>query len=1310
MKTKQLLLSLIAVVIVGGTSFFMLNDVNNDVDAHKYQVRDENNLEKIQKSARDAADWINARRVNPITGKISSKDLERAKLSFEQNELNRSSKGGSQNWTFMGPNNVAGRTRAFLVDNQDKTTLWAGGVSGGLWKSVNDGQSWDPIDRENIENVSISTICQTPDGTIYFGTGEVEGTGFRGEGIYKSDVSKQTFTRLAETADGSKFGFVNELVSDKNGVLYAACQSDNQGVSGIWKSTDKGEHWTKPFTSGVGRAIDVAVTSKGTVVFVMKTYGTGGTKSTVYVSKDGAQASSKLSDFAAGIDAGDTYDRIELAVSENYPDYMYALCSYGHQVNDKWFNLFRSRDGGDTWTSVLNQYTSSVSPFGDNKQGYYDNVIAIYPDDPDRVVFGGIDLWEWTPGNAFEQVSYWIESAGSKFVHADQHAIVFHPDFTENNKIYFGNDGGIFLGQRTAFFKAINKNLNITQFYAIDCGPKGEALGGTQDNGSQYINLAMDINIESSVEVSGGDGGYSAISELYPGAIFSTLYYSQLFRSNEHVAAATLQRNPFDRETKDLNLLPGNKRNPFITPIDMWESFNYEENKMYIQYVVAPIITIGNDGVPDTTKEFKEGDILFIQSSVVEPRKFEYKITAQDLIDDINDSEITTIEVGDTLAIRERFSTLMAIGGAGNNSTSDKLFITREMLNFKDAQPKWDAIYGSNSGMNVDLNISKVNTVKWAPDGANLYVLADATTGGGLYRFSGIDEYFHVTKRVNGNLTDVEVPTYSNRVISSDTTLKVYKHLFFECDTVVTEHIKISDVDFVNTYDSTYMYQELSTGFLTGSVTYSHIKPMADNTTFFDTSNTYLLNLISLTTTTCDTAKNIESFAITASGLASLDVDYTTIYTPSNTYEDVVFIDTVAISGEDTTLSIISQITYNGQFSLDTITPVNNDSITDIQVATIALETKTITVNSNVYENVVRIDTITVKDTLIDFTARIIADGFCNYTLFQDINIDTVSNVVSHNETVDYFDLNLKNSTVIDFLIKIDTITTPDTTYQMGIAGNDMVWHNQVVNTVDSIKGMKIKSFNGGMPTSISVDPKKTDIMIVTVGGFGTHSRVFYTENATADSPTFIAIDGSGTTGLPEAPVYASLISDTVSSGDDNLIIVGTEYGIYSCKKADAGSTVWVRETAIPRTAVYNLTQQLQPNGYLPDVCNTSVTNSGVIYAGTHGLGIWKMDLYARPYTSVEEIQTAKVDALSVKIYPNPVRSLANVEYNITETSNVEITVYSLTGKLVYKEVLSNQYKGKYLHSIDASSFDTGVYVISLTSNDERKVSKFIVE
>jgi hypothetical protein len=337
----------------------------------------------------------------------------------------------------------------------------------------------------------------------------------------------------------------------------------------------------------------------------------------------------------------------------------------------------------------------------------------------------------------------------------------------------------------------------------------------------------------------------------------------------------------------------------------------------------------------------------------------------------------------------------------------------------------------------------------------------------------------------------------------------------------------------------------------------------------------------------------------------------------------------------------------------------------------------------------------------------------------DNIELDTVSNMISDIVNRTYKEIHLNNGDSYINVIKIDTIgevqtmdlISQDTTYQTGIIGNDMVWHNSTFNTVDQVHGDLIYEFsNGEVPTSISIDKNHgANRLIVTVGGFGSHNKVYYTDEATTilDGGNWYEIDGN----LPDMPVYSSLISDTVPEGNQDLVILGTEYGIYSTSQIKKdGTTEWIRETALPMVPVFDLVQQQQPNGYLPGVCMTGVENSGAIYAGTHGLGVWKMDLYKREFTGIEEIQEQLPDALQVKVYPNPVKGIANIEYTITETSDVQITVYSLTGKLVYEKNIPNQFKGTYTHKINSEHLSKGVYVISLMSNDERKVSKFIVE
>ena len=1348
MKTKQLLLSIVAVAVIGGASIFLLNDVDKvNVEINKYQVRSDINSEINQYDANGAAEWLRKRRVNPATGLISEKDLAQAKKSFEISELNRSPEGGDLNWEFVGPNKVGGRTRAFLVDNRDNKTLWAGGVAGGLWKSTTNGLSWLPIGLDELDNIIISSLCQDSDGNIYFGTGEsfmpisasnATSTGFEGAGIWKS-TDGMTFTRLSATDDYNNFRYVNELIVDPaTNNLYAATNY------GILLSTDRGETWSNPY-SVTGNATDVKISSDGTVVFSMTAIVDFVRKAYVFVSKSGEEPVRKDTQF----DTQDSFNRIELAVSPTDPNYMYALCSYNSWIQNKYFNLYQSTDGGENWHSVLQQHTPAVDVFRGNSQGDYDNVITVFPDNPKKVIFGGIDLWTWSEENAFEQISFWGFST-PKQVHSDQHNIYFHPDYSDNEIIYFTNDGGIFASYNSGLtFTAINKNYGVTQYYGIDCGPKGEILGGCQDNGSPYIDLLQPSDPTSSVEITGGDGGYSAISELYPGAIFTTMYHCALYRSNENGAAATMQTNPFDNSGPSSTynqLAPGNKRNPFVTPINMWESFDYADSKIYLPYVVDTVIEILPSGVPDTVYAFGEGYTFFVESSVVDRKSFEYTITAEDIINNDNDS----LRPGDTLAVREKFASLMAIGGAGANPTVGKLFITRNILNFKDENPKWDPIVSSLDHINDDLGIKSISKVQWSPDGAVLYAIGNTKEAGyvpsyGLYRFSGIENAYNYTG-----------PTYDSRIVTNDTTYGVLSSEITDVTLLTSSPINVWSVTYSGTIDNQVValdtvtssrvfdlhtssfdscnvnvvsdvFEDSISNFTTNTVAYDVYSLDAGTQTVnyitnIDTVhavNHYMLNMVSLSFSNCiiDTTKNFNTDTITTVTPNSITLDFDSIFTTNLSYGNIYKIDTLLTSDPDTTLKFYMKDFVAGACVLDTVMKINNDTITNYLSYTRTFDYNTIlSTTSLTYDSIVRIDTLlTIYDTLLNITYKDTIGGVCNIVNLTGVNKDTVTNLQLFNESVDYYDITLINGINYNNINTIDTVTgvssinivSQDTTYEMGVIGPDMVWNNRTVNTMGQIEGKLIKSFSSKIPTSVSIDPKHTNRLVVTVGGFGSHDRVYYTDNATSENPTFTAVDGSG---LPDAPIYASLISDTVPSGSHDLILLGTENGVYSTSDITAGTPTWIRETSIPKVPVFHMVQQLMPNGYLKGVCETGVRNSGVIYAGTHGLGAWKMDQYARTYNGIDEIKPEKVDALTVKVFPNPVKSIASIEYNVTKTSDVEIAVYSLTGKLVYRQSIANQYEGTYVHKINVEDFTKGVYVVSLISNNERKVSKFIVE
>ncbi len=116
-------------------------------------------------------------------------------------------------WESLGPGNIGGRTRGLLVHPENHAILYAAGVSGGVFKSVDDGGSWNPV-GDVLANIAVNSLAMDPldPQTLYAGTGEgyfreeVRGTWLplRGGGIFATADGGATWARLAST-EGADF-------------------------------------------------------------------------------------------------------------------------------------------------------------------------------------------------------------------------------------------------------------------------------------------------------------------------------------------------------------------------------------------------------------------------------------------------------------------------------------------------------------------------------------------------------------------------------------------------------------------------------------------------------------------------------------------------------------------------------------------------------------------------------------------------------------------------------------------------------------------------------------------------------------------------------------------------------------------------------------------------------------------------------------------------------------------------------------------------------------------------------------------------
>ncbi|MEP7252987.1 MAG: sialidase family protein, partial [Ginsengibacter sp.] len=439
------------------------------------------------------------------------------------------------NWQERGPNNIGGRTRALLFDLNDAANgykkVWAGSVGGGLWYS-NDitaaNPSWNKVD-DLFENIAITAIAQNPlnPQEMYFGSGEgwYNSDAIRGLGIWKSTNGGATWSRLTSTIS---FKYINDLLVDKNGNLYAAIkQQFSSDPFGIQKSADGGVTWTNVLGTYSGVNLpggDLELAANGDVY---ATLGASGRTGVIYRSDFTANGATTgdVSTWANISPSGTSAFRIELACAPSNANIVYALFQASTSGNCN--SIQRYDASTNSWTAktvptIVDQGGNSNFTRG---QAWYDLIAAVDPNNENSLYIGGIDaLRSDDAGSTWTQMTSWSLYNAPAFtaaqnVHADQHAIAYLPG--SSSIAIWGTDGGIFYtadanvaGSKPAFLEK-NSGYNVTQYYSAAIHPTNPNyfLAGSQDNGTQIYTVA---GINNTTEASDGDGGYCFIDQNNP--------------------------------------------------------------------------------------------------------------------------------------------------------------------------------------------------------------------------------------------------------------------------------------------------------------------------------------------------------------------------------------------------------------------------------------------------------------------------------------------------------------------------------------------------------------------------------------------------------------------------------------------------------------------------------------------------------------------------------------------------------------------------------------------------------------------------
>ena len=464
-------------------------------------------------------------------------------------------------WQFVGPTNVSGRmTDVDVVRPKGESyTIYVAGASGGVWRTANEGVTWEPV-FEHAASTSIGdvTIAPSDQDLIWVGTGEANifRSSMAGAGVYKSTDGGESWEHMGLT-DTHTIPRIIIHPADPNVVYVASSGHEwtHNEARGLYRTNDGGESWEKIlYIDEETGVIDLAMHPEDPEILYASTWQRIREKwndprnepdyagSSIYKSTDGGDSWTQV---VQGLPEARHRGRIGIDIARSDPDVLYAFVdnyetareapegatdAYGRPRGPviRGATVYRTDDGGELWyrTSEYDEYMEGLS----GTYGWVFGQIRVDPNDEDRIyVMGlGLNLSE-DGGRTFRPL---------RGMHGDHHGLWIDP--ANSDYLANVNDGGVAISYDGGEnWRTFYDNLPLVQFFNVahDRAEPFHIYGSIQDHGSYrgVVDLSRgrhDIPAVRFEGAPGGEGSSHAIDPTNPDIVYSAGFYGTIQRTN----------------------------------------------------------------------------------------------------------------------------------------------------------------------------------------------------------------------------------------------------------------------------------------------------------------------------------------------------------------------------------------------------------------------------------------------------------------------------------------------------------------------------------------------------------------------------------------------------------------------------------------------------------------------------------------------------------------------------------------------------------------------------------------------------------